>query len=307
MNIIEIKNLSKEFRVGFIMKKIAALTDLNLSVEEGEIFGFIGPNGAGKTTTVKILTGLIYPTSGKAWIFGRDIRDVNIKRDIGFLPENPYFYDYLTAREFLNFYARLFSINKREIIARIDTLLDMVDLLKYKNVQLRRFSKGMLQRIGIAQALINDPKLVILDEPMSGLDPIGRTMIRDIILRMKDQGKTVFFSSHILSDVEMICDRVGMLFNGRLKDIGKLDTLLSTRVKSIEISASLMDDIYMESIKRLAANCILMDEKLFVVVNNETQKDEVLKIIEKGNGQLISLIPRRETLEDLFLKEINYR
>jgi len=307
LNIIEIKNLSKEFRVGFIMKKIAALTDLNLSVEEGEIFGFIGPNGAGKTTTVKILTGLIYPTSGKAWIFGRDIRDVNIKRDIGFLPENPYFYDYLTAREFLNFYARLFSINKREIIARIDTLLDMVDLLKYKNVQLRRFSKGMLQRIGIAQALINDPKLVILDEPMSGLDPIGRTMIRDIILRMKDQGKTVFFSSHILSDVEMICDRVGMLFNGRLKDIGKLDTLLSTRVKSIEISASLMDDIYMESIKRLAANCILMDEKLFVVVNNETQKDEVLKIIEKGNGQLISLIPRRETLEDLFLKEINYR
>lgn len=239
--VITTEGLTKEFRVGFRMKRVLALDNLNLKVEEGEIFGYIGPNGAGKTTTLKIMMGLIYPTSGNVQIFGRDIKDINIKMDIGFLPEAPYFYDYLTAREFLDFYSQLFGLGKKERERRIEELLDMVDLRLVKDTQLRKFSRGMLQRIGIAQALINDPKLVVLDEPMSALDPVGRTKIRDVILRLKDEGKTVFFSSHILSDVEMICDRVGLLVNGKLKEIGKLEELLGERES--------LEDLFMEEIK----------------------------------------------------------
>jgi len=239
--VITTEGLTKEFRVGFRMKRVLALDNLNLKVEEGEIFGYIGPNGAGKTTTLKIIMGLIYPTSGNVQIFGRDIKDINIKMDIGFLPEAPYFYDYLTAREFLDFYSQLFGLGKKERERRIEELLDMVDLRLVKDTQLRKFSRGMLQRIGIAQALINDPKLVVLDEPMSALDPVGRTKIRDVILRLKDEGKTVFFSSHILSDVEMICDRVGLLVNGKLKEIGKLEELLGERES--------LEDLFMEEIK----------------------------------------------------------
>lgn len=239
--VIETEGLSKEFRVGFAMKRVLALDDLNLKVEEGEIFGYIGPNGAGKTTTLKIMMGLIYPTSGNVQIFGRDIKNINIKMDIGFLPEAPYFYDYLTTGEFLDFYGQLFGLGKKERRRRIEELLDMVDLRWVKDTQLRKFSRGMLQRIGIAQALINDPRLVILDEPMSGLDPVGRTKIRDVILRLKDEGKTVFFSSHILSDVEMICDRVGILVNGRLKEVGKLEELLGERGS--------LEDLFMEEVR----------------------------------------------------------
>lgn len=239
--VITTEGLTKEFRVGFRMKRVLALDGLNLKVEEGEIFGYIGPNGAGKTTTLKIMMGLIYPTSGNVQIFGRDVKDVNIKMDIGFLPEAPYFYDYLTAREFLDFYGQLFDLGKNERKRRNEELLDMVDLRLAKDTQLRKFSRGMLQRIGIAQALINDPKLVILDEPMSGLDPVGRTKIRDVILRLKDEGKTVFFSSHILSDVEMICDRVGILVNGRLKEVGKLEELLGERES--------LEDLFMEEVR----------------------------------------------------------
>ena len=238
--VITTEGLTKEFRVGFRMKRVLALDGLNLRVEEGEIFGYIGPNGAGKTTTLKIMMGLIYPTSGNVQIFGRDIKDINIKMDIGFLPEAPYFYDYLTAGEFLDFYSQLFGLGKKERERRIEELLDMVDLRLVKDTQLRKFSRGMLQRIGIAQALINDPKLVILDEPMSALDPAGRTKIRDVILRLKDEGKTVFFSSHILSDVELICDRVGLLVNGKLKEIGKLEELLGERES--------LEDLFMEEI-----------------------------------------------------------
>jgi len=242
--VITTEGSTKEFRVGFRMKRVLALDGLNLRVEEGEIFGYIGPNGAGKTTTLKIMMGLIYPTSGNVQIFGRDIKDINIKMDIGFLPEAPYFYDYLTAREFLDFYSQLFGLAKKERERRIEGLLDMVDLRLVKDTQLRKFSRGMLQRIGIAQALINDPKLVILDEPMSALDPVGRTKIRDVILRLKDEGKTVFFSSHILSDVEMICDQVGLLVNGKLKEIGKLEELLGERES--------LEDLFMEEIAAMA-------------------------------------------------------
>ena len=234
---IRTEGLQMEFRVGFMRKRVLALKGLTMEVKKGEVFGFLGPNGAGKTTTIKILMGLVYPTGGAAWLMGRPLGDVAVKRNIGFLPEQPYFYDYLTAAEFMDFYGRLFGIRKKERMARADELLDLVGLSGARDLQLRKFSKGMQQRIGIAQALINDPELVVLDEPMSGLDPIGRKQVRDIILGLKAKGKTIFFSTHILPDVEVICDRVGMLVKGELRAMGTVGELLSgMRVKSVEMT-----------------------------------------------------------------------
>ncbi|MDY7033223.1 MAG: ABC transporter ATP-binding protein [Thermodesulfobacteriota bacterium] len=304
MALIETKNLSKEFRVGFRMKRVLALDDLNLEVEKGEIFGYIGPNGAGKTTTLKVIMGLIYPTSGNVKIFSKDVSDINVRAEMGFLPESPYFYDYLTAKEFLDFYAQLFSLKKKERTKRIEELLDMVDLRKAKDVQLRKFSRGMLQRIGLAQALINDPQLVVLDEPMSGLDPVGRSKIRNIILRLRDQGKTVFFSTHILSDVEMICDRVGILVGGKLRASGNLHELLEDRIRSIEITASRLGDKGIEQVQRIAKRTTIRDERVLITVDKKEDEQEVLRIIRKNKGELISLIPQRESLEDLFMEEL---
>jgi ABC-2 type transport system ATP-binding protein len=302
---VKTQGLSKEFRTGFKMKKVSALHNLNLEVKEGEIFGYIGHNGAGKTTTLKILTGLIYPTSGNAWILGRNITDVAIKKDIGFLPEGPYFYDYLTAKEFLYFYGQLSGMRKREIEKKVDELLDLVELSHVKDIQLRIFSKGMLQRIGIAQALINNPKLLLFDEPMSGLDPIGRAKIKEIILQLKEDGKTILFSSHILSDVEMLCDRVGILTNGKLTDVGSLDSLLIHEVKSIEIVTSRMEENIIEEIKTITEKITLRDEKVLIMVDGEENKERVLRIIEKNRGRLLSLTPRRKTLEKYLVEKIN--
>ena len=220
------EDLTKQFVVGLRQRKVMALQGLNLHVEEGEIFGFLGPNGSGKTTTMKILMGLIYPTSGRARLFGKPIGSVDVKAMIGFLPESPYFYDYVTADEFLTFYGQLFGRRGAPLRRRIDELLELVGLSGSHRTRLRSFSKGMLQRIGLAQALINDPTLVVLDEPMSGLDPIGRKEFRDLILHLKALGKTVFFSSHILSDAETLCDRIGIIINGQLRETGRLDELL---------------------------------------------------------------------------------
>src|SRR3990170_2253885 len=235
--VIKTENLTKTFKVGFRGKSFAALKGLNLEVNNGEIFGFLGPNGAGKTTTIKILMGLIYPTAGKAWILDKEVGDVEIKNRIGFLPDQPYFYDYLTSIEFLRFYGQLFGLTGVELRARIKNLLSLVGLEDAADTQLRKFSKGMLQRIGIAQAVINQPDLIVLDEPMSGLDPIGRKEIRDIILRLKGDGKSVFFSTHIIPDVEMICDRVGILMKGELVNVGRLYEIMDARVKYVEIIA----------------------------------------------------------------------
>ncbi len=226
MIVIETEHLGKGFTVGFLGREIVALSDLCLEVQQGEVFGFLGPNGAGKTTTIKMLMGLIHPTSGTARLLGQLVDNLKMKARVGFLPETSYFYEYLTASEVLSFCAKLFKLPKERRKERVQTLLKEVGLESAAHLQLRKFSKGMLQRIGIAQALINDPELIILDEPMSGLDPIGRKQMREIILRLKAAGKTVFFSSHITHDVEMICDRVGILVQGRLLKVGSLKEIL---------------------------------------------------------------------------------
>ncbi|HZS45814.1 MAG TPA: ABC transporter ATP-binding protein, partial [Blastocatellia bacterium] len=223
-NVIEIENLTKDYLIGFWKKRPQrSLDDLSLDVQEGEIFGFLGPNGAGKTTTLKLLMRLIFPTSGTARILGRSIDDTEMRRDIGYLPEHPYFYDYLTARELLDYYGQLFDMSPSDRKARTIELLKMVGMEEFADRQLRKFSKGMVQRIGIAQALINRPKVAFLDEPMSGLDPLGRRQVRDIIAGLRDHGVTVFFSTHILSDVEVLCDRVAILNRGKRIGYGRLD------------------------------------------------------------------------------------
>ncbi|HEX8198402.1 MAG TPA: ABC transporter ATP-binding protein, partial [Pyrinomonadaceae bacterium] len=240
MVVIEIENLTKDYEVGFWKKKkVRALDGLNLSVERGEIFGFLGGNGAGKTTTIKLLMRLMFPTAGTAKILGRDISDVKMHARIGYLPENPYFYDYLTARELLNYFAELFGIEKAERKRRVEDLLDKVGLEEIsRGKQLRKFSKGMLQRVGLAQSLINEPEIVFLDEPMSGLDPVGRREIRELIADLREKGVTVFMSTHILSDIEALCDRVAILRKGKLAATGKLDELLaqSGEIQSFEIT-----------------------------------------------------------------------
>ena len=240
MPIVEIENLTKDYEAGFWRKrKVRELDGLSLSVERGEIFGFLGANGAGKTTTLKLLMRLIYPTTGNARILGHDISDFSMHSRIGYLPENPYFYDYLTAREFLEYCAELFGCSRSERRQLAEQLLNRVHLdEKSWNTQLRKFSKGMLQRVGLAQALVNDPEVVFLDEPMSGLDPVGRREVRDLIASLRTQGKTVFMCSHILSDIEVLCDSVAILKRGRLAHAGSLEELRAGEANTVEIIAT---------------------------------------------------------------------
>ncbi len=236
MHAIEIKDLTKAYPVGFWKKQLRpALNGLTLTVDKGETFGFLGPNGAGKTTTLKILMGIIRPSSGSATILGQDYRSPEIKQQIGFLPEQPYFYDYLSAPELLDYYAQLSGMAAAERTRRIRPLLDRVGLGDVGNKQLRKFSKGMLQRVGIAQAIIHDPEVVFLDEPMSGLDPLGRHEVRELIQGLKDQGKTIFFSTHILSDAEALCDRVAVIHKGELRGVGVVNDLRSSVAENSEV------------------------------------------------------------------------
>src|ERR1700719_420539 len=233
---IEIENLTKEYPFGFLhLKKKTSLEGLNMQVEAGEVFGFIGPNGAGKSTTIKLLMRLIFPTAGSARILGKPISDVEMHRDIGYLPEQPYFYDYLTAAELLDYFARFHDLTSADRKERVERMLKKVGLETARKIQLRKYSKGMLQRVGLAQAILHDPKVVILDEPMSGLDPVGRREVRDIILELKQAGKTVLFSTHILSDAEMLCDRVGVIVGGKLRGVGAPDEIVGMKAHGMEI------------------------------------------------------------------------
>ncbi len=305
--VIKTENLTKVFKIGFRGRRVTALRNLNLEVKEGEIFGFLGPNGAGKTTTIKMLIGLIYPTNGKAWILGRELGDVEIKKRIGFLPEQPYFYDYLSSKEFLKFYGQLFGLERDELKERIDTLLTMVGLKDAADLQLRKFSKGMLQRIGIAQALINHPDLIILDEPMSGLDPIGRKEIRDLILRLKEEGKTIFFSTHIIPDVEMVCDRVGILMKGELVNVGKPTEIIDAKIKYIEIIVSDINQEILIHGKAMGFTICETGGQVSIKLPDENQLDFMLEMIRSGKGRIVSVVPQRETLEEFFLKKTGER
>ena len=304
MTPIRTVGLTKEFRLGFGRQRVVALDRLNLEVHQGEIFGFLGHNGAGKTTTIKLLLGLLAPTAGQAWILDRPIEDVTIKEQVGFLPEAPYFYEYLTAGEFLTFYGQLFGLGGAPLTKKVEQLLEMVALADAHRLQLRKFSKGMLQRIGLAQALINDPALVILDEPMSGLDPIGRRDVRDIILGLKEEGKTVFFSTHILPDVEMICDRVGILVRGRLRAVGTVQDLVGTVVSSVEMVVTGLPDAGIQEAERQGGKVVSRGAQVLLRLDDPSRVDSLVDLVRRSGGRLVSLVPQKRTLEDLFLEEV---
>jgi len=294
-NALDIKNLHKSFKSGFLGKKIKVLKGISLDVKKGEIFGYLGPNGAGKTTTLKCVLGLLFPDKGTINILGSDHLSIKSKEKTGFLPENPYFYDYLTASEFLNFYSKLFHKQKTQ---DPDALLNLVGLKENSATQLRKFSKGMLQRIALAQALLNDPELVLLDEPLGGLDPIGRKEIRDIILDLKQKGKTVFLSSHILQDIEMICDRVAILVNGSLVNQGRLDELVSQEILFTEITVSKIDKRELEKFGKTLTH---YGNKSLMQIYDQDKVDEILQFVKEKKGEVHSLVPRTQTLEDIFV------
>ena len=305
MDVILIDGLTKSFRSGWPgLPPVTALDGLSLSVHRGEIYGFLGPNGSGKTTTLKILMGLMRSTSGKAEVLGKPAGDVQARRQIGFLPEAPYFYDYLTAEEFLAFYGYLAELKPAGLNRRIDHLLEVVGLTEARTRQLRKFSKGMLQRIGLAQALIHDPELVILDEPMSGLDPIGRKQVRDLILGLRDQGKTVFFSTHIIPDVEMICDRVGIVMKGRVMAAGRVDELVRhEHTQSVEIVCEGIKVDELPAIKAAATRVLQRGQQCLVALPGPDRQEEILAEIRAHGGRLVSVTPQKGSLEELFFAQ----
>jgi len=302
--ILRTEGLTKIFDTG-LGKKVHAVEDLDLAVTAGEIFGFVGPNGAGKTTTIKMLMGLIFPTRGRAFIFDTPIPSEASKARIGYLPEHPAFHDFLTGLEAMRFFATLAGVPRAQQRARCDELLGLVGLSDAADRQIRKYSKGMQQRLGIAQALISDPAFLVLDEPMSGLDPIGRKEIRDLILELKRRGKTVFFSTHILPDVETLCDRVGVIIRGRLRDVGRLGELLSAKVRSVELTA----DVPEGARAALAPGRLLNAEgnRLTAVFDDEGSADLALRGLLAGGGRLVSMTRHRETLEDFFVRRLEER
>ena len=299
--IIKTENLSKEFQTSFSLKKTKALIDLSLEVRQGEVFGFLGPNGAGKTTAFKLLLGLLYPTRGKIFLWGKEKNTIECKSKSGFLPESPYFYNYLKAKEYLHLCGQLLGVKFKERRKRVDHLFELVGLKNNKNDRIRTYSKGMLQRLGLAQALINDPELLILDEPMSGLDPLGRKEVRDIVFDLKNNGKTIIFSTHILSDVEAVCDRVGIIFKGRLKECGPLEDILQPQIKSYDISVKGLSTEIVNNLEGHALFLLQRGDETFIQVEEEKVNELLPHLLEKG-GKLISFSPRKETLENLYVR-----
>lgn len=320
MTVLSVSDLRKTFVRGMIpgltRRRTEALRGISLDVEAGEIFGFLGPNGAGKTTTIKILMGLIFPSGGRATLLGAPAGDRRAKARIGYLPENPYFYDYLSVLELLDMVGRLFGQAGAERKRRAAQLVERVGLTHAARRPLRSYSKGMLQRAGLAQALMGDPDLVVLDEPLSGLDPLGRKEVRDLIFELKAQGKTIFFCTHILADAAALCDRVGIIVKGKLRDVGPLGELLSPRVHSVDVvwqpAAADGDDESGEDRERAAAELDAMAEKFTTrrgahghttVVPDPDEADRFVATLSRTGGKLLSLVPHRQTLEELFVHE----
>jgi ABC-2 type transport system ATP-binding protein len=299
MNAIETQGLSKDYAVGFWKKQLRpAVKSLNLTVNLGETFGFLGPNGAGKTTTLKMLMGIIFPSAGSATILGKDCMDPAVKQKIGFLPEQPYFYDYLSAPELLDYYAQLSGVPAAGRKSRITELLARVGLEDVGNKQLRKFSKGMLQRVGIAQAIVHDPEVIFLDEPMSGLDPLGRYEIRELIQSLKDAGKTIFFSTHILSDAEALCDRVAVIHKGELRGVGVVNDLRSTTAEKTEVIWQGAEAL--AGIAKYVADSHVTGDTVRATVSTQ-ELDLVLERLRQQRARLVSVTPLHGTLEEYFL------
>ncbi|MSO81923.1 MAG: ABC transporter ATP-binding protein [Acidobacteria bacterium] len=308
MDAISTEALTKHYRVGFWRPRpYVALDRLTLHVRQGDVFGFLGPNGAGKTTTLKLLMQLIYPSSGRAEILGRPVGDVAVKRRIGYLPENPYFYDHLTAEELLQYFACVCGYSAAEGRRRASSLLDDVGIGAERRLQLRTFSKGMLQRVGIAQAIVNDPEVVFFDEPMSGLDPLGRREVRELILRLRDRGCTVFFSSHVLSDAETLCNRVAILTDGRLAAEGDLSEMLAFQARAWELVVAGLVDTVLE--RATASGHVVKATPLGVgryalEVPLSASPDRLVTEWVAQGAQLVSINPIRETLEEFFVRQV---
>ncbi|MGA7382740.1 MAG: ABC transporter ATP-binding protein [Terriglobales bacterium] len=302
MAAIEILGLTKTYQVGFWRKRPkCALRPLHLQVDEGEIFGFLGPNGAGKTTTLKLLMGLVYPTAGSARILGSEVNDPRMKAQIGFLPEQPYFYDYLTAAELLEYYAQLSGIAAKDRKLRVSEVLARIGLPDVFGMQLRKFSKGMLQRVGIAQAILHNPRLLFFDEPMSGLDPIGRREVRDLMDELRQAGKTVFFSTHILSDAEALCDRVAIIHQGELRGVGAVADLTSSVEGKVEVIWQ--GNAVPASVKTLAPNCHVTGNTVRAVVPEASQV-ALMDALRRERLRIVSVTPIRTSLEEYFVQKL---
>lgn len=305
LSAIEITELTKDYAMGFWRKRPKrVLHGLTLNIVPGEVFGLLGPNGAGKSTTLKILLRLTFPTSGKALIFGRPLHDIGVHARIGFLPENPYFYDHLTAAELLDYAGALFGRSERDRIRRADELIRRVGLAEARDLPLRKFSKGMVQRVGMAQALINNPELVILDEPMSGLDPLGRRDVRDLILELREEGKTVLFSTHILSDAESICDRVAILDRGRLQGCGDLREILRLETASTEIVVENPGTEVLEVVNEYSRSQVRTGDRTRIEIGEESNVPTVLDLLLRVKTKIISVNPVKMSLEDYFMSQI---
>jgi ABC-2 type transport system ATP-binding protein len=303
--VVRVENLVKDFRVGFGIRKKRVLCDVSFSAHEGEIFGFVGPNGAGKTTTLKVLMGLVRPTSGSASILGRNVAESEFRDQIGFLPENPYFYPFLTAREILDFYARLSGVEARKRGECVEELLALVHLSGAADARLKTYSKGMLQRVGVAQALIHDPKVVFLDEPMSGLDPIGRREVRDVILSLRARGKTVFMNTHILSDVEMICDRVAIIVKGAIRRQGRIGELLGSAMHAVQIVATGLAATDAAEIEAAHAASLHVGGDRVEIRVGAKQLDDALRSVLQAGAQVVSVTPLRPSLEEVFMDAVH--
>jgi len=294
--------LAKTYRLGLRMRPVAALADLDLSVDEGSIYGFVGPNGAGKSTTIKILVGLIAPTRGDATIFGHAIRDPEARRMVGFLPENPSFHDFLRPLEVLQLMGRLSGMSGSSLRRRSEEVLELVGLAQARELTVRKFSKGMVQRLGLAQAVMHDPPLLILDEPMSGLDPIGRKDIRDLVFELRRRGKTIFFSTHILGDVEVVCDRVGMLLRGRLVAEGPVGQLLDGSIRAVELRCQALAPDLASALERGAARSATTPDGHTFVFRDVAEANAAAGEVLRGGGRVVALQPIRETLEESFVR-----
>jgi ABC-2 type transport system ATP-binding protein len=304
---IKVQALSKTFRTPFRRKRVDVLREVSFEVQRGEIFGFLGPNGAGKTTTIRILMGVIAGTGGSADILGHRIPSRQARRQVGFLPEHPYFYDYLTVSELLDLVGRLHGLDKATRRERAKALIARVGLERAANLHLKKYSKGMLQRAGLAQALMNDPALVVLDEPMSGLDPVGRKEVRDLILELRDQGKTVFFSTHILSDVEAIADRVAIVVRGRVQTVGVPRDLVSAAVQRVDLVLRLPADAPEAALAELTAGASRVrrrEDELMLAVPGDADVDALLATARSHGVRVVSVTPQHETLEDIFLRQV---